>query len=77
MCVAFAFCTTDVESALASPTGYDFIEVFQSATKSNRGTSAMTVILIALVICASFGFLASTSRMTGGESDTHKRSRFW
>lgn len=62
--LALVFCFGDVDTALSSPTGYDFIEVFQNATNNVAGTSVMTSILIALVICATFGFLASASRQT-------------
>ena len=62
--IAFLFCFGDLETGLTSPTGYDFIEVFFNATNSHAGTSVMTAILITLVICATFGFLASSSRQT-------------
>lgn len=64
MCIVFAFCTTDLEGAMQSPTGYDFIYVFFAGNESLVGTSIMTSILIVLVTCASFGFLASSSRQT-------------
>lgn len=64
MVLAFLFCVGDLDAALDSATGYDFIEVFFNATKSHAGTSVMTAIVIALTICASFGFLASSSRLT-------------
>lgn len=64
MSVAFSFCTTDPEAALTSPTGYDFIYVFFAGNQSVAGTSLMSAVLIVLVTCASFGFLASTSRQT-------------
>jgi amino acid transporter len=62
--IAFCFCLGDLGADLASPTGYDFIQVFNGATNSNAGTSAMTAILITLVIYATFGFLAPASRQT-------------
>lgn len=62
--LALCFCIGDLETAVTSPTGYDFIEVFFNATNSHAGTSAMSAILIILVICATFGFLASASRQT-------------
>lgn len=62
--VAFAFCTTDVEDALGSPTGYDFIYVFQQATNSKAGTTIMVALLTLLVTCAAIGFLATASRQT-------------
>ncbi|PYH65005.1 amino acid permease [Aspergillus vadensis CBS 113365] len=64
MVLAFLFCVGDLDAALDSATGYDFIEVFFNATKSHAGTSVMSAIVIALTICASFGFLASSSRLT-------------
>lgn len=63
-CIAIAFTTGDLAADLASPTGYDFIPMFFNATKSIAGSSVMTAILAALVICASFGFLATASRQT-------------
>lgn len=62
--IAFLFCIGDVDAALSSATGYSYIEVFYAATKSHAGTSVMAAIPAALVICASFGFLASSSRLT-------------
>ncbi|PYH89328.1 amino acid transporter [Aspergillus ellipticus CBS 707.79] len=64
MVLAFLFCIGDLDAALDSATGYDFIEVFFNATKSHAGTSVMTAIPIAMTVCASFGFLASSSRLT-------------
>lgn len=69
--IAFSFCLGDLNSALSSPTGYDFIEVFFNATKSHAGTSVMTSILIALVTCATFGFLATASRQTWAFARDH------
>ena len=62
--IAFSFCLGNPTAALNTPTGYDFIEVFYNATNSLAGSSVMTAILIALVTCASFGFLATSSRQT-------------
>ncbi|KAH8696441.1 amino acid/polyamine transporter I [Talaromyces proteolyticus] len=64
MTLVFLFCIGNLDDALSSPTGYDFIEVFQNATNSHAGTSIMTAILIVLVMSACFGFLASASRLT-------------
>jgi len=64
VCIAFSFTVGDLASALSSPTGYDFIEVFFSATNSLAGSSTMTAILIALVTSASVGFLATATRQT-------------
>ncbi|PYH32211.1 amino acid permease [Aspergillus neoniger CBS 115656] len=46
MVLAFLFCVGDLDAALDSATGYDFIEVFFNATKSHAGTSVMTAIVI-------------------------------
>lgn len=62
--ITFCFCLGDLTYDLVSTTGYDFIQVFYDATNSNTATSVMTAILITLVICATFGFLASASRQT-------------
>lgn len=62
--VTFLFCIGDVEKALGTNTGYSYIEVFYAATNSRVGASVMAAIPAALVICASFGFLASSSRLT-------------
>jgi hypothetical protein len=62
--LAFLFCIGDVGKAMNSTTGYGFIEVFFNATQSHAGASVMAAIPTALVICASFGFLASASRLT-------------
>ncbi|KAJ5722583.1 Amino acid/polyamine transporter I [Penicillium malachiteum] len=62
--LAFLLCIGNVEDAMDSSTGYGFIEVFFKATGSHAGTSVMTAIPTALVMCASFGFLTSASRLT-------------
>lgn len=64
ICVAFSFALGDLQTDLMSATEYDFIQVLFGATNSHAGSSVMTAILIALVTCASFGFLASASRQT-------------
>ena len=64
--IAYSFCEGDPEQALNAflETGYDFVYSFFNATNSHAGTSVMTSILIALVSCAAFGFLATASRQT-------------
>lgn len=64
--IAFSFCIGNFNDAINAflETGYDFIVSFFGATNSHAGTSVMTAILIALVTCASFGFLATASRQT-------------
>ncbi len=60
--VALLFSIGDIDSALHSPTGYPFIEIFYGATKSRAGTTVMTSVIIVLIICATFGYVASSSR---------------
>jgi choline transport protein len=62
--IAFSFCIVPtLEDALTSPTGYDFIEVFYVAMGSS-GAAGLTAVLIILMTCATFGFLATASRQT-------------
>lgn len=60
--VALLFSIGNIDNAVASPTGYPFVEIFYNATKSKAGTTIMTCILIVLIICATFGYVASSSR---------------
>lgn len=62
--IVFLFCIGDMQQALNSDTGYDFIEVFYNATQSKAGTTIMTSILLSLAMFATFGLLASASRQT-------------
>ncbi|KAK5115262.1 hypothetical protein LTR62_001462 [Meristemomyces frigidus] len=62
--IAFSFCIVPtIDDALVSPTGYDLIEVFYTAM-GTAGTAGMTAVLIILMWCATFGFLATASRQT-------------
>lgn len=64
ICIAFSYCILPtINDALESPTGYDFIEVFYAAV-GPAGTAGLTALLIILVWCATFGFLATASRQT-------------
>jgi amino acid transporter len=71
MVLALCFCVGNIDNALTTPTGYDYIEIFQNATNNAAATSAMSSILIVLVICATFGFLASASRQTWAFARDH------
>lgn len=64
MTITYCFCITDLETVLASPTGYPFIQVFYDATGSRGGTTAMTLILIVLLEAAGVSILATASRQT-------------
>lgn len=43
MVLATLFCLGNAEDALASPTGFPFIEVFVNATGSKAGATAMVI----------------------------------
>lgn len=63
MLIAILFCIGNIDNALATPTGFPFIEIFQQAVKSNAGATAMTAIVLSLMIFATIAVLAATSRM--------------
>lgn len=60
--IALLYSIGDVDAALNSPTGWPFIEIFYQATQSKGGATAMTSVLIVLIVCATFGYVASASR---------------
>lgn len=60
--VALLFSIGDVETALSSPTGYPFIQIFYGATKSKAAATVMTSVIVVLAICATIGYVASSSR---------------
>ncbi|MCJ1249806.1 hypothetical protein MMC30_007032 [Trapelia coarctata] len=65
MLITFCFCfgpLTSDTSALGSPTGYPYIQVFASVTNSNGAASVMTAILIVLTVCGCISNVATASR---------------
>ncbi|KAI1416836.1 amino acid transporter [Hypoxylon sp. FL1857] len=62
--VAVLFCIGDVDAALASPTGFPFMEIFEQGVGSERGAQTMASILVILMLCATVSVLATASRMT-------------
>lgn len=64
MLIAVLFCIGDIEAAFATPTAYPFMEIFVQATNSVSGSTAMAAIVTTLGLCATIGFVASSSRMT-------------
>ena len=62
MLIAVLFCLGDINKALASPTGYPFMEIFLNATDSVGGAATMSAIVITVCICSSTGMMAATSR---------------
>jgi amino acid transporter len=60
--IALLFSIGDIDSALSTPTGWPFIQIFYNATNSKAGTTAMVSLLIALIVFATFSYVASASR---------------
>ncbi|KAH8590706.1 amino acid transporter-like protein [Bisporella sp. PMI_857] len=63
MTIALLFCIGDLETVLATKTGYPFMEVFLQATHSVAGAATMAALVTILALSATVGLLASTSRM--------------
>lgn len=59
--MAILFSITDLEGALASPTGYPFMAVFQTAAGA-RGATVMTCAIVCLGTFGSWALLATASR---------------
>jgi amino acid transporter len=62
--LTYLFCIGDVTQAIASPTGFPFIYVFQNATGTVGGTTGMTIVILLLLIMITISSMASTSRQT-------------
>ena len=62
--IALLFGIGDLNAALHTPTSLPIIEIFKTATQSNRATNAMTTALISSLLFSSFGLMASASRLT-------------
>jgi amino acid transporter len=62
MLIAVLFCLGDLDAALATPTGYPYMEIFYQATDSLPGALGMTSILLIIGVCSVIGMLAATSR---------------
>ncbi|PKX97799.1 putative GABA permease [Aspergillus novofumigatus IBT 16806] len=62
MLIAVLFCLGDLDAALATPTGYPYMEIFRQATNSLPGALGMTSILLIIGVCSVIGMLAATSR---------------
>ncbi|EXJ61484.1 uncharacterized protein A1O5_11800 [Cladophialophora psammophila CBS 110553] len=64
MLIAILFCIGNIDNALSSATGFPFIEIFKQAVNSNGGATALTSIVLSLMIFATIAVLAAASRMT-------------
>ena len=61
--LATLFGLGNIDAVLKSPTGFPYMEIFVQATGSVKGSTAMASIIVALAICATIGFVATSSRM--------------
>ncbi|RMZ77239.1 hypothetical protein DV738_g4527, partial [Chaetothyriales sp. CBS 135597] len=60
--VTVCFCMGDPTTALESPTGYPFIQIFYQATGSKTGTNIMTSIIIIMLCACAVSEVAAASR---------------
>ena len=63
MLIAVLFCIGDITAALASPTGYPFMEIFLQATGNSPSGSTVMIAIVTIMGTLSIpGFLATSSR---------------
>lgn len=62
MLIAILYCIGDIESALSTPTGFPFIEIFTYATRSTSGGTAVSALIIVMFGACAVSTLASASR---------------
>ncbi|KAJ5112667.1 hypothetical protein N7532_000712 [Penicillium argentinense] len=62
MLLTMLFCSGNIQDALASRSGYPFMEIFVQGTHSMGGALAMTSVYLFAAGCSIFGMLAATSR---------------
>ena len=62
MLITYFFCLTDLDDALATPTGVPFIQVFVQSTGSIQGAAALSSLFVVLIFCSVTNFMTSTSR---------------
>ncbi|KAE8393058.1 putative amino acid permease [Aspergillus alliaceus] len=60
--IAVLFCMGDLSTALETPTGYPYMQIFLQATGSKGGSITMICILLVIGLCSTIGMLAATSR---------------
>lgn len=61
--LAALFCIGNVDNALNTPTKFPYIEIFAQATKSNRSTTGMVVLIVVLMTFATTAIVTAASRM--------------
>jgi amino acid transporter len=62
MVITLCFTLGDVDSILATPTGYPFIQIFYDTTKSLAGTDVLVTILIVTLTASTISEVATASR---------------
>jgi choline transport protein len=62
MLIAILYCIGNIEEALATPTGYPFIEILTQATSSVAGGTALSALLVTMFTFATIGVVATASR---------------
>ncbi|KAJ4129004.1 hypothetical protein NW768_007533 [Fusarium equiseti] len=60
--VVLLFSTGSLETLLQTPTGYPFIQIFLETTKSNVGTTLLSLIIVWIATAATVAGVTSTSR---------------
>lgn len=61
-CIVLLFATGPLETLLATPTGFPYMQIFLDATKSATGATVLSAILVVIAIAASAAGITSTSR---------------
>ena len=64
MLLVVLFCLGDFEQASETATGFPFIAIFASGTKSNGAATVMVAVIIVLEFASAIAALAAASRMT-------------
>lgn len=62
MVVTLSFCLGDLESVLATPTLYPFIQIFFNSTGGLVGTNLMVAVVILAIIGSTIASVATSSR---------------
>lgn len=62
MIITFCFCLGDLETAIQTPTGYAFIQVFYGATQSHAGATVMSALIIVMATFCNLSIVATASR---------------
>ncbi|KAH7175229.1 amino acid/polyamine transporter I [Dactylonectria macrodidyma] len=61
--IAVLYSSIDIDKAIASPTGYPYIEIFYQAVGSKGGAAAMSSLIIFMTMSAVIGITTATSRV--------------